>query len=113
MEDLQRNEDLAAFACLFATEHGCNPIAPHLFFPEFLDDDCVEDRAVSFECGLGWLAVCDEIWVIGTRVTKGMAVEMREAKELGIPSRRLIFFTDLDDDMVETESEDWGLDCFE
>ena len=41
-----------------------------------------------FFLGMLWLAECDEIWVVGNRITEGMEREIDMAKELGIPMLR-------------------------
>ena len=35
--------------------------------------------------GLTWLEQCDELWVIGRRISEGMKREIARAEELGIP----------------------------
>ena len=89
-EDLRHNRQLARLACGYAVSLGCMPMAPHLFFPEFLSEDKPEEREEGIKFGLEWLSECDELWVIGNRITEGMKCEIAVARELGIPVRQHI-----------------------
>lgn len=61
------------------------PIAPHLYFTQFLDDDYAGDRRKGMEMGMELLKECDEIRVFTDEVTEGMIDEIKAAKELKIP----------------------------
>ncbi len=89
-KDLHRNRQLARFACRYATEHGCMPLAPHLYFTEFLSDDDPADREQGIWYGLKWLEDCDEIWVIERRITEGMKREIRTARKRGMKERHFV-----------------------
>ena len=41
--------------------------------------------------GLSWLARCDELWVIGRRVSEGMEREIAKAKEWNMPIKHFVF----------------------
>ncbi len=84
-EDLRHNRQLARLACGYAVSRGYMPLAPHLFFPEFLSEDMPEEREAGIQFGMEWLLGCDELWVIGNRITEGMNREIAMAEELGIP----------------------------
>ena len=71
--------------CRMVSDLGCIPIAPHLYFPQFLDDGTEEERAIGIEMGLALLEKCDELWLFGNRITEGMKREITIAKELDIP----------------------------
>ena len=64
----------------FAYEQGCLPIAPHVIFPQFLDDDNKAERRVGMDMGLQLLDLCKEIWVFGTKISEGMKAEIEKAK---------------------------------
>ena len=57
------------------------PIIPHLMYPQFLRDDKPAERKLGLEMGLVLLTKCSELWVFGDRVSKGMEVEIRKAKQ--------------------------------
>lgn len=69
-----------------AMEHGVIPIAPHLLFPQFLDDGDPAQRELGIDMGLELLADCKQLYYFGDVVTEGMAKEMNRAHALGIPT---------------------------
>ena len=71
--------------CRMVSDLGYIPIAPHLYFPQFLDDGTEEERAIGIEMGLALLEKCDELWLFGDRITEGMAREIGRAAEQKIP----------------------------
>jgi len=81
--DAEGNSAKAAEYCRRAYEEGHLPIAPHLLFPKFLNEDSLEERADGIAMGLELLLGCDEMWVFG-EATEGMEQEIRFAVEHGI-----------------------------
>jgi len=64
------------------------PIAPHVFFSQFLDDEIPGERVIGMEAGLALLDMCDEIWVYGiTNPSEGMRAEIDYALKNGIKIR--------------------------
>lgn len=64
------------------------PIAPHLLFTQYLDDNSPKQRRIGLDAGLGLLSLCDELWVYGiNNPSEGMKAEIELAKELSIPIR--------------------------
>ena len=62
------------------------PIAPHVFFTQFLDDEKPKERELGMDMGLVLLEKCSEVWVFGIdQPSEGMMREIRYARELGIP----------------------------
>lgn len=92
-KELTHNRRIAEVACKCAVRLGYMPLAPHLFFPLFLSDNDLEEREVGIRFGLEWLKECDEIWVIGQRVSEGMKREIVVAVERGIPVIQFVFQT--------------------
>ena len=90
-KDLDRNLETARRACEMAVENGYIPLAPHLYFSQFLSDADAGERELGIRFGNEWLDECDELWVFGTRVTEGMAREIALAEEKGIPVIKHIF----------------------
>ena len=66
---------------------GAIPIAPHIYFTQFLDDDTPEERAFGTLAGLQLLSECDELWYFGDLISRGMITEIIAAKEQSIPVR--------------------------
>ena len=60
------------------------PFALHLLFTRFLDDLKPEERELGCRMGLEVLEKCDELWVMGPRISEGMAAEIEYAERLGI-----------------------------
>ena len=81
--DVEGNSEKAAGYCRRAYEEGHLPIAPHLLFPQFLNEDSLKERADGISMGMELLLDCDEIWVFGES-TEGMEQEIRFAVEHGI-----------------------------
>lgn len=64
------------------------PIAPHVYFTQFLDDRDPTQRSLGMEAGLTLLDMCDEIWVYGLQnPSEGMQAEIDFALKKGIKIR--------------------------
>jgi len=118
--ELFHNMELASLACRYAVQHGCNPMAPHLLIPAFLDDMNPEERQTGIELGMDWLMDCDELWVIGDRISEGMEIEIDTALDAGIPVIRIGFVGDpietltslvIDEDDGEDDEEEDDEQC--
>ena len=83
--DVAVNERKTREYCRFAIEQNCIPIAPHLLFPQFLDDSDLEERALGLFMGCVLLTKCAELWVFGKHVSDGMALEIEKAERRLIP----------------------------
>ena len=85
--DPERNTERARGYCRLAVSKGCIPLAPHLFYPQFMDDDDCETRELAIFFALVLLGKCDEIWVFGERRSEGMEREIAKARKRNIPIR--------------------------
>ena len=85
--DVETNMKNARRYCRFAFEHGGIPFAPHLLFTQFLDDGSPAERRAGICLGVELLKRCDALWAFG-QPTDGMALEIREAAQHGVPVRR-------------------------
>ena len=83
--DPERNSAKAEGYCRFAVSKGCIPIAPHLHYPRFLDDNDHNERELGLYAALVLLAKCDAVWVFGGTITEGMSREIAKAEKRGIP----------------------------
>jgi hypothetical protein len=81
--DMQNNIANAQEYCREACANGVLPIAPHIYFTQFLNDLDPAQRKAGMEMGLEQLTDCSEIWVYGD-ISEGMAKEISIAKALGI-----------------------------
>lgn len=81
----------------FAFEQGCIPIAPHLLFTQFLDDNNPREREMGMHFGNVLMSQCREVWVFGDTISPGMDAEIKRARW---KNYRLRFFTN---DLKEVE----------
>lgn len=77
--DVENNTAAARRYCRFAVEAGCIPIAPHLLFPQFLNDNNPKERKLGLLFGNAILSKCAEMWVFGDRISEGMEAEIMRA----------------------------------
>ena len=66
---------------------GAIPLAPHLLFPQFLNDQVPSEREFGCMAGLQLLSECDELWYFGDYVSTGMVTEIIAAKDQNIRVR--------------------------
>lgn len=85
--DIERNVSKARGYCRFAVSKGFIPLAPHLHYPQFMDDGDKTQRDLGIRFALILLGKCDELWVFGGRISDGMAREIAKAKRRGMPIR--------------------------
>jgi hypothetical protein len=83
----ERNRLAALTYCRFAYEQGCNPFAPHAFYPEFLDDTDAKERKDGLRMAQEWMWAFQEVWVFGNIISPGMREEIKLAKLLEIKVR--------------------------
>lgn len=60
-------------------KQGFLPIAPHLYFPQFLDENYEQERTLGIEAGIELMQYCDEMWVYG-ELADGMKKEIEAWK---------------------------------
>ena len=89
--DISGNQEKARRYCRFAVDSGYIPLAPHLFFPQFMREDLQAERDLALFMDIVLLSKCAELWVFGSTISKGMGMEIEKAKRKGQPIR---YFTD-------------------
>lgn len=75
----------------FAVDKGYIPVAPHLLFPQFLDDSNPKERELGLFFGNALMSKCAEVWVFGSNISAGMEAEIKRAKW---KDYRLRYFTE-------------------
>ena len=75
-QGLQENLELARRACELVIRNGDAPICPQLY---------LEDKDGRKKVGLALVGAADELWVMGSRISDGMAAEIYEATKVGKP----------------------------
>lgn len=84
----EKNMAYAETYCRLAMVHNPNviPIAPHIYFPRFLDDTDERERKFGMDAGIALLDKCEELWAFDLdNPSEGMRAEIEYAKERGIP----------------------------
>ena len=71
-------------------ERGARFFAPHLLYPQLLNDANPHERQTGLDMGIAMLSRCDELWCYGDRISPGMRLEIEEAARLGIPVYRVM-----------------------
>lgn len=83
--DVAANVELARSLCRVAVEHKMIPLAPHLHYPQFMNDTNPGDRELAMFMGRILLSKCEAIWVHTARVSSGMRAEIGWARQLDLP----------------------------
>ena len=86
--ETEANISRAKGYCRFAVSKGVIPLAPHLLYPQFMDDDDEDQRILGLRFAIALLCRCDELWVFGEKVSAGMAKEIEKAEKRGMRIRR-------------------------
>ena len=85
--DIEHNTEQARRYCIKELLNGNAPFAPHLLYPQMLDENRAEDRELGIACGLSILKVCDavHVWTVDGVISSGMRCEINFAVENNIP----------------------------
>ena len=87
--DVPGNTQKAIRYSRFAVDSHAIPIAPHLLFPLFMDEETERDLAMFMDMVI--LGRCEELWVFGGMVSAGRKAEIDKAKRKNMTVR---YFTD-------------------
>ena len=89
--DVERNVKAAQGYSRHAVDKGYIPLAPHLLFPQFLQENKPAERLLGLLFGNALMSKCSEVWVFGSRITPGMEAEIKRARW---KNYRLRYFTE-------------------
>lgn len=81
--NIEENLTNARRYCRYATDRGYIPLAPHLYLPQFLDEQMERELALFMDIAL--LSRCAELWVFGSFISEGMKKEISYARRKGKP----------------------------
>lgn len=70
--DTERNIKNAKRYSRFAVDKHYLPIAPHIYFTQFMDDDIPEERDTVIFMNWVLMSKCVELWVFGENISVGM-----------------------------------------
>ena len=79
--DIDHNTIRARGYSRYAVSKNAIPIAPHLLFPQFMEDSDKGEREKALFMGLVLMSKCQEVWCFGSKISKGMAIELEKAKK--------------------------------
>ena len=77
--DIEGNTQKARDYSRFAVDQGAVPLAPHLLLPQFMSEKTERDLAMFMD--MVFLGRCEQLWVFGSNISKGMATEIEKAKQ--------------------------------
>ena len=89
--DIEKNVATARDYSRFAVDKGYIPIAPHLLFPQFLNDTDQKERELGLFFVNAIMGKCSEVWVFGSHISSGMEAEIKRSKW---KNYRLRYFTE-------------------
>ena len=78
--DIDRIVKAAQNYSRFAVDKGYIPIAPHLLFPQFMNDTDPQERELGLFFGNALMSKCSEVWVFGSFISPGMQAEIKRAR---------------------------------
>ena len=86
--DVKKNLENAKRYTKYALLCGTAPVVTH-FYALCLDDSNLAEREIGITAGLSHLWYCDELWIFGNTITKGMKTELKFCKNLNIKVRKI------------------------
>ena len=89
--DVEGNVNNARRYSRFAVDKHYLPIAPHIYFTQFMDDDIPEERDTAIFMNWVLMSKCVELWVFGENISVGMKAEIDRAKRKHM---RIRYFTE-------------------
>lgn len=98
--DVEKNIKFAKQACHYVITTGNAFLCPHLLYPQVLDDVNPEERSLGMKMAKQLLSACDELWVFGDRISRGMFEEIEYARRYYIPLKRIISMDMLQEETV-------------
>lgn len=81
--DVEKNTKLARLYSRLAIDRGYIPLTPHLLLPQFLSEETERELAMAIDLRL--MDLCQEIWICGDVITRGMKRELQYALATGTP----------------------------
>lgn len=85
--DIDANVEAARRYCRYAVSAGYLPFAPHLLYPQFMNDSDAFERKLGIRFGEILMDRCAEVWVFGAEISAGMKAEISRAQRKGYPLR--------------------------
>ena len=89
--NVNHNIEMARKYCRFAVNKHYLPIAPHLLFTQFMNDEIPEERETAIFMNFVLMSKCAEMWVFGNVISAGIQSEINRAKRKNMKIR---YFTE-------------------
>jgi hypothetical protein len=86
--DVENNVKAAREYCKYVMGRGYIPVCPHLFYPQFLNDDIPEEREMGIQAALWNIGGCEKVFVFLNSeryISDGMLEEIKYAQAKYIP----------------------------
>lgn len=83
--DVEANVKIAQDLSAYAVQCRKIPLAPHLLFPQFMNDGDVWERELAMHFNHVLLSKCEAMWVYTPKVSGGMRLEIEWARQLDMP----------------------------
>ena len=80
---VEENQTKTRTYCRFAVDNGYIPLAPHIYFTQFMNDANPKERDLALFMDIVLLSKCAELWVFGEIISEGMSIEIERAKRKG------------------------------
>lgn len=83
------NKAVARYFCRKVIDEGNIPVAPHIYYTQFLDDSYPYERDLGLRLALNELRGCQRFLmvIVDGEISEGMQGELAEVGRLGIPGR--------------------------
>lgn len=83
------NRNVARYFCKQLLDEGKIPVAPHIYYTQFLDDNFRDDRECGLKLGIMELRHSQSflLVIIDGVISEGMKREIVEVSRMGIPGR--------------------------
>ena len=78
------------YTWIYRTQKGVVPVADWIITCMALDDRSDADRALGMRGNKAIIAICDEVWLTGGRISSGMQEEADFAAECGVKIVNLV-----------------------
>ena len=93
-----KNIENARRYCRFAIDNKAIPMAPHLLYPQFMDDSNPQERYLAIHT-INYVLVgkCQEMWIFGDYISEGMA------REIALAERRRMKIRYFTEDLEEVK----------
>ena len=102
-EELEFNRKVARYYCRQILEEGNMPVAPHLYYTQFLDYDYPEDGKALLHLGLADLRASKEflLVIVDGVISDGMKADIEEVARLGMRGRLVALTRQEAEDLIK------------